>query len=226
MGLHEIKKQFQWTRAWNGALHAWKTRFVVLVWTFPFLWDMNVPSVSYASARSQYRTQCILTRVDSDEPVQPPFKRTNYKRCSVSSIFMRLEKCSDQTVHMRRLIWGFAGPTHHIVGNLMSRLNYILSSHRTQSRMFAYTINSWYACLPLIWFGKTQTICELWKQVGERERERERETSACIRISFNLEKNHVPVLKMLPCASAFLHDKVGYSTVLMLCMLSTACPNV
>ena len=24
--------------------------------------------------------------------------------------------------HMRRLIWGFAGDTYHIVGNLMSRL--------------------------------------------------------------------------------------------------------
>ena len=26
---------------------------------------------------------------------------------------------------MRRLIWGFAGLTYHIVGNLMSRLNHI-----------------------------------------------------------------------------------------------------
>ena len=98
---------------------------------------------------------------------------------------------------MRMLIWGFAGPTYHIVGNLMSRLNYILSRHRTQSRTFAFIINFWYACLPLIWFGKTseifciQTICKLWER--ERERERERETSACIRISFNLEKYHVSV---------------------------------
>ena len=80
----------------------------------------------------------------------------------------------------------------------MSRLNYILSRHRTQSRTFAYR----YACLPLIWFGRTseifwiQTICTIWKQVVEREREREtRETSACIRISCNLEKYHVSVLK-------------------------------
>ena len=31
-------------------------------------------------------------------------------------------KGSDQTEHMRRLIWGFAGHTYHIVGYLMSRL--------------------------------------------------------------------------------------------------------
>ena len=54
---------------------------------------------------------------------------------------------------------------------------------------------------------------------------RERETSACIRISCNLEKYHEWVLKSFSCASA-LHDKVGYSTVLMLCMLSIAFPNV
>ena len=33
-------------------------------------------------------------------------------------------KDSDQTVRMRRLIWGFAGRTYHIVGNLMSRLSH------------------------------------------------------------------------------------------------------
>ena len=27
---------------------------------------------------------------------------------------------------MRRLIWGFAGRTYHIVGNLMSRLKFII----------------------------------------------------------------------------------------------------
>ena len=31
-------------------------------------------------------------------------------------------KGSDQTAHMRRLIWGFAGRTYHSVGNLLSRL--------------------------------------------------------------------------------------------------------
>ena len=33
-------------------------------------------------------------------------------------------KGSDQTARTRRLIWGFAGRTYHIVGNLMSRLNF------------------------------------------------------------------------------------------------------
>ena len=100
-------------------------------------------------------------------------------------------KGSDQTVHMRRLIWGFAGPTYYIVGNLMSRLNYILSRHRT----FTYMINSWYACLPLIWIDKTseifwiQTTCKLWKQVGERERERERERLALAYESLVISKN-------------------------------------
>ena len=28
---------------------------------------------------------------------------------------------------MRRLVWGFAGRTYHIVGNLMPRLNYFSS---------------------------------------------------------------------------------------------------
>ena len=34
-------------------------------------------------------------------------------------------KGSDQTAHMPRLIWGFAGRTYLIVGNLMSRLNLV-----------------------------------------------------------------------------------------------------
>ena len=34
--------------------------------------------------------QCgILKSVDSDEPVQPPFKLTNSKRCSVSSLTLK-----------------------------------------------------------------------------------------------------------------------------------------
>ena len=68
--------------------------------------------------------QCgILTSVDSDEPVQPPFKNRNSKLCSVSSLFKATSKGSDQTAHMRRLIWGITGRTYHIVGNLMLRLN-------------------------------------------------------------------------------------------------------
>ena len=37
----------------------------------------------------------------------------------------------------------------------------------------------------------------------ERERKRKKETSACIRISCNLEKYHEWVLKSFSCASAF-----------------------
>ena len=33
-----------------------------------------------------------------------------------------MSKGSDQTVRMRRLVWGFAGRTYNIVGNLMPRL--------------------------------------------------------------------------------------------------------
>ena len=65
--------------------------------------------------------QCgILTSVDSDEPVQPPFKLQSSKLCSVS--IEATSVVNDQTAHMHRLIWGFAGRTYHIVGNLMSRL--------------------------------------------------------------------------------------------------------
>ena len=70
----------------------------------------------------------ILTNVDSDEPLQPPVKLRNSKRCSVSSLTIiesqATSKGSDQTARMRRLICGFAGRTYHIVGNLMHWLNY------------------------------------------------------------------------------------------------------
>ena len=100
------KGQFQWTRAWNGALHAWKTRFVVLVWICHFLWDINVPSVLYTYIGSKpiyiinwattydFQLCGILTSVESNEPVQPPFKRSNSKRCSVSSLTL-IEYSSD-----------------------------------------------------------------------------------------------------------------------------------
>ena len=56
-----------------------------------------------------YFQQCsILTSVDSDKPVQPT------------------SKGSDQIARMRRLIWGFAGCTYHIVGNVMPWLKYCL----------------------------------------------------------------------------------------------------
>ena len=71
--------------------------------------------------------QCgILTSVDSDKPVQPPFK---LKFESVAQQFYNIQatsKGSDQTACMHRLIWGFAGRTYQIVGNLVSWLNYVI----------------------------------------------------------------------------------------------------
>ena len=53
--------------------------------------------------------QCgILTSVDSDEPVQPPFKLRNSKWCSVSSLIFKniqaTSKGSDQNARICRLI--------------------------------------------------------------------------------------------------------------------------
>ena len=74
--------------------------------------------------------QCgILTSVDSDEPVQPPFELRISKRYLVSSStlieYQATSKGSGQTAHMCRLIWVFAGRTYHIVGINMSQLIYI-----------------------------------------------------------------------------------------------------
>ena len=65
-------------------------------------------------------------KVDSDEPVQPPFKLqtpNDVQTVAEQSYNIRVtSKGSDQSAHMRRLIRGFAGRAYHIVGNLMSRL--------------------------------------------------------------------------------------------------------
>ena len=67
--------------------------------------------------------QCgILTCVDSDKPVQPPTKLRNAKCCSVRKNIQATSKGSDQTAHMRRLVWAFADHLFYFVGNLMSRL--------------------------------------------------------------------------------------------------------
>ena len=93
--------------------------------------------------------------------------------------------------------------------------------------------------------GRSLTVCLfapdlVWQGVGDllgpnylqtmKTGGREREPSACIRISCNLEKYRVSVLNLIlgdtSRAHRLLHDKVGYSTVLMLCMLSIACTDV
>ena len=90
----------------------------------------------------------------------------------------------------------------------MSRLNYILSRHRTQSRTFFRGIGRKVGrSLSLLILGSLFAPDLVWQDVGDllhpnylqtlkadgREREGGRETSACIRISFNLEKYHVSV---------------------------------
>ena len=81
----------------------------------------------------------MLTLIDSDEPVQPPFKLRNSKWQS---------KGSDQTARMRRLVRAFAGRTYHIVGNLMSRLNFDVPAF----------YNSLTAVLTLYAFGRVTGI--------------------------------------------------------------------
>ena len=66
--------------------------------------------------------QCgILTSVESYQPVQRPVKLRNSKCCSVKDI-QATSKGSDQSAHMRMLVWPLAGRTYTIVGNLMSWL--------------------------------------------------------------------------------------------------------
>ena len=89
--------------------------------------------------------QCgFWTWVDSDEPVQPPFKLRNSKWYSVSSLtiigYSSDSKGSDQTVCLRRLIWGFAGHTYHIGENLMSRLIYLRYTLEKQQTVLHYKL--------------------------------------------------------------------------------------
>ena len=152
---------------------------------------------------------------------------TSYRKCNNNKI-----RQSDGT----RYLWKACVPGMHIFWNFAStaivlrpgRRGKKITGHRTQSRTFAYMINS-VSCLPLIWFGKTseifwiQTISKLWER--ERERERERETLALAYESLVISKHMYRCWKASR-AHRLLHDKVGYSTVLMLCMLSIAWPNV
>ena len=57
------------------------------LWHSLFLWLLLYLGTMYIWAVPWDFQQCdILTSVDSDEPVQPPFKLGNYKWCSVSSL--------------------------------------------------------------------------------------------------------------------------------------------
>ena len=49
-------------------------------------------------------------------------------------------KGSDQTAHMRRLIWGFAGHTYNIVGNLVSLI--ILNTQTFSKIIIMYNLIS------------------------------------------------------------------------------------
>ena len=73
----------------------------------------------------------------------------------------------------------------------MSRLNYILSRHRTQSQTFAYMINSCYAP-DLVWQDVGDFLDPNYLQTlkaGGRERERESERLALAYESHVISKN-------------------------------------
>ena len=82
----------------------------------------------------------IWTSVDSDEPVQPPFELKNSKWCFV---IQATSKGLDPTARMRRLIWGFARCTYHIVRNLMPRLKYRKSGDSGMLSMYLYAHLKW-----------------------------------------------------------------------------------
>ena len=108
---------------------------------------------------------------------------------------------------MRRLIWGLADC-------LKSHVRAQLYSFEASDAKSDINSCSDPVCLlsprflPLIWRSSESKLFSNFESRWERE------TSACIRISRNLEKYHR--------AHRLLHD----STVLMLCMLSIAFPNV
>ena len=97
------------------------------------LHDMRIEKNSWATT-SDFQQCSILTSVDSDESLQNPVKLRHSKCCSVSSLtvmnIQATSKGSDQTEHVRRLAWAFAGRTYHIVGNIVSRLSFINKQSR------------------------------------------------------------------------------------------------
>ena len=108
-------------------------------------------SINWANAWDFH--QCgILTCVDSDDPLQPPFKPWNSKWCSVSSLTKATSKGSDQTARMRRLIWGFAGRKYQIVGNFKHWLNYCNCS------MFCFALLFVHSSFAIILIGKREMV--------------------------------------------------------------------
>ena len=93
----------------------------------------------------------------------------------------------------------------------MSRLNYILSRHRTLSQTFAYGMPGCF------WFGLGSKLFANIENRREREREREREPSACIRISCNLEKSRIgaehDTWRCFSCASAFARQSRIFDSI-------------
>ena len=71
------------------------------------------------------------------------------------------------SLHMRRMIWGFAGGTYHIVGNLMHWLNYCLTLalySQSQDGSFSNSVHKMYLYYRR-WFKKSMLACFqiLWK---------------------------------------------------------------
>ena len=128
---------------------------------------------------------------------------------------------------MRRLIWGFADCwKSHVTSQLYSFEGSDAKSDINSCSDPVCLLGPRF--LPLIWFGKTseiwiQTIFQTLK-AGRWEREGER--LALTYESFVISKNIMNGCWKASRAHRLLHDKVVYSTVLMLCMLSIAFLNV
>ena len=104
--------------------------------------------------------QCgILTSVDSDEPLQPPFKLRNSKWCSVSSltIIEYSKRLAKALIRLR--VWGFAGRTYHIVGSLMHWL-FLVCMQFVKNRMRSILCNTGTGPAPIEWhFCRIKWCC-------------------------------------------------------------------
>ena len=140
-----IKWQWIYLTIWNIIKHTL---------SFKTIWNqhwMNINQLNPSMVRLltkwatawDFQQFDILTSVDSDKPVQSPFKPRSSKWCSNSSLTIKnikaTSKGSDQTARMRRLIWVFAGHTYHNVGNLMHWLKcFLLYTNPVFFSIFSY----------------------------------------------------------------------------------------